>query len=156
MIETIRPAVLLCWAGAETTDGVEVISKTENLFKGDGKCNKPSRYLLHWFHAHRNWGNAFSLTLLSEVWMTHLHPIQQCQGKQGWTRVRIMGSGGLGFNFWANVLIWLGGRARAEETQHLLKAQTEGAEDRFDRPLALGGISHCFQVRQQESQEEDD
>lgn len=126
MIETIRPAVLLCRAGAETTDGVEVISKTENLFKGDGKCNKPSRYLLHWFHTHRNWGNAFLPTLLSEVLMTQPHQIQQCQGKQGWTCVRIMGSGGLGFNFWANVLIWLGGRARS------------------DRPSALGGISHCF------------
>lgn len=39
--------------------------------------------------------------------------------------MRIMGSGGLGFNFWANVLIYPGGRARAERTPHLLKAQAE-------------------------------
>lgn len=55
VIEAIRPAVLLCWAGAETTEGMEVIFKTEHLFKGDGRCNKPSRYLLHWFHAHWSW-----------------------------------------------------------------------------------------------------
>lgn len=67
-----------------------------------------------------------------------------------------MGPEGLGFSFWGNVSTCLGGRARAEGSPHLLKAQAEGAGDRSDRPLALGGSSHCTQVRQQESQEEEE
>lgn len=126
MIEAIRPAVLLCWAGAETTEGMEVIFKTEHFFKGDGRCNKPSRYLLHWFHAHWAWEMpSHSLCSLKCSCPPPTHTVQQCKGKQGWTCVKIMGSGGLGFNFWANVLIYPGGRAWAKGTPHLLKAQAE-------------------------------
>lgn len=153
MIEAIRPAVLLCWAGAETTDGMEVISKTEHLFKGDGKCNKPSRYLLHWFHAHWTWEMpSHSLCFLKCSYSTHT-PSPAVQGQAG---MDICENNGL----WGGWLQFLGKCLdlpwwQSQGWKDTPLPQSLGWGDISDRPLALEGSSHCFQVRQQESQKED-